>query len=306
MLVIGVSIGGSHVTASGVNMSEGKILKGTTFSQNLNAQASQEEIIKIWASQINKTIHALRGHLFRGIAFAMPGAFNYREGIALFKDTNKYEDLFNEKIEALLNPHLLRQHLEFRFINDATAFGMGEAWKGMGRHAQRIICLTLGTGIGSAFIENGLPVVNRADVPPEGCLWHLPYREERVEDFFSLNWFKSQAEQMKLPILGVKDLADRFAYSPKVRNIFDEFGDNLAELLAPWIESFGPELLVFGGNVSKSLPFFRSALDQKIRKLGCRPGVVGSRLMDEAAILGCTKVFEEQCWEEIIEELPLI
>lgn len=42
--------------------------------------------------------------------------------------------------------------------NDAIAYGIGEAVHGAGRSHRRVVCVTLGTGVGVAVIEDGAPL----------------------------------------------------------------------------------------------------------------------------------------------------
>ncbi|MET7543942.1 ROK family protein [Streptomyces sp. NPDC005507] len=52
-----------------------------------------------------------------------------------------------------------------RFPHDADAFGIGEYAAGAAAGHERALCVTLGSGIGSAFIDHGEPVNEGALVP---------------------------------------------------------------------------------------------------------------------------------------------
>ena len=45
-------------------------------------------------------------------------------------------------------------------MNDASAFAVGEAWAGSASDFNRSLSITLGTGFGSAFISNHIPIVD--------------------------------------------------------------------------------------------------------------------------------------------------
>ena len=47
------------------------------------------------------------------------------------------------------------------------------------------LSITLGTGFGSAFISNRIPIVDGPLVPRLGCVYHLPYRDGIADDYFS-------------------------------------------------------------------------------------------------------------------------
>jgi glucokinase len=52
-------------------------------------------------------------------------------------------------------------------VNDAAAFGLGEWVAGAATGAGRAVAITLGTGVGSAFVDNG-SVAHRGRRRPAG------------------------------------------------------------------------------------------------------------------------------------------
>ncbi len=131
-----------------------------------------------------------------------------------------------------LNPLLTTQKdLTMRFLNDATSFAVGEAWLGEGRGFQKVVVVTLGTGFGSAFVEDGVPVVSGDEVPKEGCLWHLPFKEGIADDYFSTRWFIGEYENLRgQKIFGVKELIERVSEVVRIMNthkvVLSEFQNN--------------------------------------------------------------------------------
>jgi len=74
------------------------------------------------------------------------------------------------------------------FYNDATCFAVGEANSNLNKNYKRILALTLGTGFGSTFIDQGEIIINRHDVPSGGMLWNCPYDETSIAD----DWFSTR------------------------------------------------------------------------------------------------------------------
>lgn len=102
----------------------------------------------------------------KGIGFAMPGPFDYVNGICLMRGVSKYENLYGINVGDELCKFLaLKSRQDVRFINDVSAFAIGEAKAGKAAGAARSMVITIGTGIGSAFIRNGIPVVSGSSVP---------------------------------------------------------------------------------------------------------------------------------------------
>ncbi len=306
-LTIGVDIGGTHIISAAVDPVKGQIIDGTSFHAKVNHKASKDQIFKQWASAINQTIQQVKDQEIKGIGFAMPGPFNYQTGIAKFEGTGKYLHLFDSHIENEFRPYLTNSDLNMRFHNDATAFGMGTCWLGQAKGYTKAMILTLGTGLGSAYFENGIPIVRRADVAPEGCLWHLSYREDIADAYFSTRWFvRNWNAQSNTKINGVKDLALLAISDSKAKDIFNLFGKNLAQFLSPWMDKFQTEVLVIGGNIAKAFHLFNKPLQEGLDQHQITSKVFPSLLMEDAALIGSARLFEEAFWNLIKNDLPTL
>ena len=123
----------------------------------------------------------------------MPGPFDYVKGICYIKGVAKYENLYGFNITDAISSHLnVPDGFLIRFMNDASSFAVGEAWAGSAIKAVRSLSITLGTGFGSAFISNKIPIVDGPEVPKIGCVYHLPYKDGIADDYFSTRWFSRQ------------------------------------------------------------------------------------------------------------------
>ena len=302
---IGVDIGGSHICCCAVDLTSGKPLAGTQFEAQVNNKASKEEIFQTWAKPINQAIGALDGSPISGIGFAMPGAFNYKKGIALFEGNDKYEHLYDIHVKQEFAPYLAASNIKLRFINDASAFAVGIAWFGKAKAYKKSIALTLGTGFGASFIEEEIPVVEGPDVPLHGSLWHLPFKDGIADDYFSTRWFVNTYEKRTNHNLqGVKEIAEKARDDDQTRQLFVEFGENLAEFLIPWLHKFDPGILVLGGNISRSWFLIEHSFQQKLIENNLRVKVATSSLMEEAALIGSAKLLDEEFWVRVKNELP--
>jgi glucokinase len=238
----------------------------------------------------------------------MPGPFDYPNGIALFKRVEKYESLYGVNISEQLRLRLqLGANMPFRYINDATAFAIAEAWIGKAGNYSRVIALTLGTGFGSAFIHNGIPVLSGESVPEMGCVWHIPYKNGIANDYFSTPWFtRKYFEKTGVKVSGVKEIAesagnDEFAFS-----LFKEYGSDMGDFLAPWIEKFDAGVIVIGGNITGAFPLFGNYLRDKIERTNPRTEILLSDLGENAAIVGGVRLLDEIYWKEVKDLLPLM
>jgi glucokinase len=302
-IVIGVDIGGSHITSAAVDIRTLSILPGSSVSVKVDNKASKQDILQNWASAINQTIeNSFPGKKVR-LGFAMPGPFHYKTGLAMFERNDKYESLYNVSIPENLAPYIKAPEPDFRFLNDATAFGVGAASLGKARNFKKVIAITLGTGFGSAFIEDGIPLVKGKNLPKGGCLWDKPYREGIADDYFSTRWCIQRYQALVgTKVSGVREIAlanDNFS-----QQVFSEFGTNMAEFILPFLKDYRPDMIILGGNVSHASKFFLPVLREHIRDVGVQIAFEISDLMEEAAIMGSAKLYDPIFWDRIKDELP--
>ena len=307
-IAIGADIGGSHISSAAVDLSSGKVVRETFSERSVNNQAHAAEIISIWAACLTDVLSKIPSGEAKGIGFAMPGPFDYVNGICLIKGVAKYENLYGFNIsDAILSSLDVPENFGARFMNDASSFAVGEAWAGKAAKVRRSMCITLGTGFGSAFIDNKIPVVDGPDVPKLGCVYHLPFKGEIADESFSTRWFigsykKLTGKEMK----GVKELANMAETDKVAMGLFTEFGINLGAFLGPWLNRFGAEVLVIGGNISNSYKLFGNVFEESLKKENCRCKVEISELKEDAALLGSAYLFDDNFWNAVQHALPLM
>jgi len=300
-LAIGIDIGGSHITSALVDMDAGKIVPDSAATEPVDAKASAEKILGQWAKAIAATlVRTDRGQL-AGIGFAMPGPFEYETGIARFERVQKYEGLFGVNVTDELRLRLgLDETCPCRYMNDATAFAVGEAWLGKAADVDRAMAITLGTGFGSAFIGRGVPVVDGPEVPPMGCVWHLPYKDGIADDSFSTRWFvKAYRERSGKTVGGAREIEEAARTDPLAAAVYEEFYANLGRFLEPHLRTFGARVLVIGGNVAGSFPRFGHILTGVFRETRLPVEVRLSELKETAAIIGGARLLDGTFWEKV-------
>ncbi len=305
-LAIGVDVGGSHVSCMAYDLKTKELLPNTFAESDLDNHGQPDEIIAAWGKAIKKTLDSAGKENVAGIGFAMPGPFDYVKGIPLFTGENgKYENINGinvpEKLSAFLG---ITDDFKIRFINDATAFAIGEDQAGKAKASSHSLSVTLGTGFGSAFIKEGLPIVEGNQVPENGCLWHLPFADGIADDYFStrglINRFeKATGERMP----GVKQIADLSASSPEAVELFDDFGTKMGMFLQPWIEKFGIEMFVMGGNISRAYHLFGASLNLYLEQVGLNMDVAVSELKETASFIGAATLVDDRFYERVLPAL---
>ncbi|MCX6335033.1 MAG: ROK family protein [Bacteroidia bacterium] len=307
-LAIGADIGGSHISCAAVDLSTGKILKETLTGREVNNQAQARVIIEVWASTLTEVLSKVPAESVKGIGFAMPGPFDYVKGISYIKGVTKYENLYGINIADAISSSLdIPDDFLIRFMNDASSFAVGEAWAGSAAGSGRSLAITLGTGFGSAFVSNRIPIVDGAEVPKLGCIYHIPYRDGIADDYFSTRWFIGQYKDATgKEIKGVKELADLAGTDKTASDLFTDFGNRLGIFLAPFLLNFHAEILVIGGNISHAFNLFGKVFEESLKRKKCNCKVALSALKEDAAILGSAYLLDDEFYKSVQHALPLM
>ncbi|MFD3002373.1 ROK family protein [Pontibacter toksunensis] len=289
-IVLGIDIGGSHATAALVNLSTCNLLLGSRERREIDSQGTVEEIMKDWCEIAEETIK--KTTKFSGkIGIAMPGPFDYQMGISLIQGQNKYEKLYKLNIKEMLAQRLSMEPENIRFINDAECFLQGEVVCGAAKGYSSALGLTLGTGFGSAIYKNGKS--------RDAALWCAPFEEGIAEDKLSTRWFvKAYFDLTGLEVRGVKELAELADKDPHVQEVFHRFGRNLALFLINFFKQENPEVVVIGGNISKTYHLFSSELLKRLKEGGVDTTIRIAELGEESALLGAAATWIEAKQEE--------
>ncbi|AZQ63866.1 ROK family protein [Flammeovirga pectinis] len=286
--ILTADIGGSHITTAVVDFTTKKVVKSTVYHKVINSNATDGNvIISDWLAAFKNSLQAFTNPI-EGIGIAMPGPFNYTLGISEIKGVGKYESIFGWNIRLALYT-ALKEYLstpnDIQFINDADAFILGavhaKKWDN-----ERVVGITLGTGYGSGFVDNGKMVTTGNEVPEEGKLHFVPFKEGINEDYISTRWFtKEWQKRVGENIKGVKEIVQ--ANNETSKQLFDEFGNNLSATLAPWCTTFKPTKMIIGGNITKAMSLFDTPIKNNLNI----DDIVAYAETEEASMIGAASNF---------------
>lgn len=282
-VVVGVDIGGTHVTASQVDLATQTILPETQVRMQLNSRLSAEEVVRALALAIEAAYTSVPVAEVR-IGVAMPGPFDYANGISHIKDQNKFDALYGLSLKELLAQKLGLRPEQILFMNDAACFLLGEAFGGAAIGYSHVIGLTLGTGLGTCRYSQ--------EEAEDAALWDTPFREGIAEEYLVTRWFvKRYLELTGEEVAGAKEVFDRSEKEPEAKQVVEEYGENLAEFLAYFIELDKPEAVVIGGNISKSADLFLPITEKSLAAKGIELPLLQAKLGEEAALLGAAALW---------------
>ena len=286
---IGVDVGGSHLCSSVVDLDEKKIVSSPVVTP-MDHTSSKEEILACFKENLKDTMEAF-GTEVQCIGLAFPGPFDYAAGIPLME--HKFAALYGMDLGEALKDTIGNHSLEFRFVNDASAFALGECFGGSGKGRSRVLALTLGTGVGSGFVVDGVLDETSDRVPAGGEVWNLPFGDTIVDASFSTrrvtgSYFALTGKEVP----GAKEVATAAREGElAAKQVFADFGRDLAAFASPVLEEFGADTLILGGNISRNYMLFSEPL---LAGLPAGVEVRTSSLLDQAAMIGAASLFRQE------------
>lgn len=236
----GVDIGGSGIKAAIVDLSTGELI-----SERLKIETPQPATPQAVANVVKELIQ--RAEWDGPVGITVPAVVRQQ---VTRTAANIDKTWIGTNLQKLFSDVLGDQ--PFTVLNDADAAGIAEVALGdPGTRTGASILLTLGTGIGSAFLYDGV-------LFPNTELGHLPFGDTECEI-----WASSAAKKRE-------DLTYR------------EWGRRVDQVLHRYSALFSPDRFVIGGGVSRKFDKWREyiTVEQEVvpAKLENQAGIVGAAI----------------------------
>ncbi|MEC5179984.1 polyphosphate--glucose phosphotransferase [Arthrobacter sp. CG_A4] len=241
--LIGIDVGGTGIKGGIVDLKKGKLVGDRLRipTPQPSTPASVAEVVAQVVAELSARPDAPAPDSPVGVTF--PGIIQH--GV-VHSAANVDKSWLELDIDAMLTARLGRP---VEVINDADAAGLAEARYGAGKGvAGTVLVITLGTGIGSAFIFDGKLV-------PNAELGHL-----EIDGF--------DAESKASAVARERDGLSWEQYSVLLQRYLSH-----VEFL------FSPELFIIGGGISKRA-------DEYLPRLRLRTPIVPAELKNDAGIVG--------------------
>ena len=160
--------------------------------------------------------------------------------------------------------------------NDAKLFALAEARLGAGKNKERVLCFTLGTGLGSAFIYKGKILEGETSAFE---MAHVPINLEGrrcgcgdvgcIETYVGANYLLSEYARIK-KCTKPAEVSTIYAMAKKhdaaAVKVWRNFSFVLGKFLGGMINVFNPEVIVLGGGVAGAFDLFKPMLLKEIKK----------------------------------------
>jgi len=146
--VVAFDLGGTRLKAGIVEAGTGTVAAFTTAATaGLAAAPALKTLEETGAALLDQ-------HDAEAIGLAVPGIVDDGRIVAL---PGKFEGIVGLDLAGELSDRLNRP---VTVVNDAVAYGAGEAYFGAGAGCDRVVVMTIGTGVGVAVLERGRPVAH--------------------------------------------------------------------------------------------------------------------------------------------------
>lgn len=274
---IALDVGGTQIKA-GMISTDGKLLSSQITHYPSHSTKDKETILNhLYQIIINELIPLTENDTLLGIGIAFPGPFDYDRGISLIQGINKYDSIYGVNLKSYLLErilsdesvsHLLTADFDIRFANDASLYALGETVLTNAPTTSKCLCLCIGTGLGSAFLDHGKLITSREDVPDNGWVYNTPFLDSIIDDFISARGLINLYYQLSgVHVYEVKLIADlALAGDLLAQKTFTLFGERFATAITSFLDHFKPSTLIIGGQISKSYPLFAPSFEALLKK----------------------------------------
>ena len=275
--MLALDIGGTHVSAGSVDVATAAVRDRVRLE--LPQGADREGLLR----PISEPLAAVDGGAVDYVGVAVPAPSTTPE-VSRCSSTSSspYTDRSPRRSSrASLGQPVDRLRQRRRRVPPRRGLGGG------GRRPARAVGVTLGTGLGSAFLDGAQIVDTGPTVPPEGSLHLLRHRARPVEDLVSRAALIAAYGD---PRLDVRDLArDSLAAATSAPRGCSRLATALGEVLAPWVVSFGATCLVVGGSISPRVDLLAPSLRAELRGVAPLRTIAPAAHLDDVALLGAAR-----------------
>lgn len=237
---------------------------------------------EVIAAALQEAIGPAEG--LKGVGIAIPGPFNYEDGVFLMK--HKFTAVYGASLRELAR---LPEEVVLKYHHDVNVLLRG-AIRMLGLEKGNTAVVTLGTGLGFAYAIDGLVRYNEMGSPARN-LWNIPMGEGGIlEDRISARGIQA-AYSRKTGDCGqsVHSIAQRaFAGEESALEVFADLGDLLGEILAGIVNELEIDTLLMGGQIAKSLSLLSRPLQNRLE------GIDILHVPEGAVFEGLSSLFENE------------
>lgn len=307
---IGVDVGGTNVKIALVDF-DGKIIYSNTVPTRaeMGYEAGVNNIKQAIKELMQET--SANAKTIEAIGFGLPGQIDYKEG--LVKNLPNIPGWVNIPLAKIMEEEF---SIPTRLDNDVRCAALGELNFGAGKGCENLICITVGTGIGSGIVLNGKLVRGAANAAGEighikmqmtggplcgcgdyGCFEAyasgpaiVTMAKEYISGGKSAKYKEMAPDGIITPYLVAQAALQGDAVSIQ---IFKQMGKIIGTGLASVVNLLNPQKIIIGGGVADAgdillEPIRQTILDRAMPIQGQSVEVVPAQLANSAGVIGAS------------------
>ena len=307
---IGVDVGGTNVKIALVDF-DGKIVYSNTVPTRaeMGYEAGVNNIKQAIKELMQET--SATAKTIEAIGFGLPGQIDYQEG--LVKNLPNIPGWVNIPLAKIMEEEFL---IPTRLDNDVRCAALGELNFGAGKGCENLICITVGTGIGSGIVLNGKLVRGASNAAGEighikmqmtggplcgcgdyGCFEAyasgpaiVTMAKEYISGGKSAKYKEMATDGIITPYVVAQAALQGDAVSIQ---IFKQMGKIIGTGLASVVNLLNPQKIIIGGGVADAgdillEPIRQTILDRAMPIQGQCVEVVSAQLANSAGVIGAS------------------
>ena len=268
---ITIDLGGTNVRAALIDHEQ--ILR--MVSESCKSDGTEEEVLE----QIANLVASLMNDQVTAIGIGVPSVVDTAKGIV-------YDVL---GIPSWKEVHL-KEFMEKRFgiplylENDCNCFSLGVSNFAEGKDYREVVCVTLGTGVGSSLVIDGK--LYSGHNTGAGEIGNIPYLDKDYEFYCSSRFFVSRGTSGKQAAIDARN------NDPEALRLWQEFGKHIGCLVTLIIYAYDPEAIIFGGSIASAFDLYKDSMSEELKNCIYQKSVRKIHILpskgDNMALLGAS------------------
>lgn len=264
---LGFDIGASSIKA--VLVKDKKIIKSLVEDSPENL----EKLLSLVTKMKEDLVSGIDASEIGGIGFALAGAMDLKREQVLSAPNIKY--LENPQIKKSLEEKLAPYPIKLE--HDVICFLLAEKEIGLAKNLKNVFYLTLGTGIGGAYMIDGKIISGAHGAAGEAG--HMIFKLKIIEATDLEELASNKFIKKKLGFGSIEAEKRARAGDKKAREIFAQLGQNLGVGLANIINIFDPEAIIISGGIADAKEFILPAIKEGIEKFVISPAAKKTKIL---------------------------
>lgn len=305
-LYILIDIGGTAIK-HGIAKISGELIERheiPTEAKTKGGPGIVEKVHKI----IKNAIHTHTAETIGGVSISTAGMVNPESGEIIYALPDAIPDYTGVNFKAIVEK---QYNLPCEVENDVNCAALGEMWQGGGKGCNSVFCMTIGTSIGGAMIQDGKLVSGASNSAGEIAYMRIPggMIHELASTTYLVKHYAQLANVDPSIVNGkiIFDAAEGITHTDsrlngdtvKARQAINDFVEHLTDGICNVVTVQNPQAIILGGGIMARANFLRpiiaSKLQEKLRPLVFdATRIEFAKLQNDAGMLGSLYNFKKR------------